>query len=327
MNLGHTILAVFFMLVLASCNGTSSREEPLAGTAPMASVPAATQGQASSRQERVPPPVAKPRPIQSGSPASAQSISPASTGGGESNATARKAAAGAASTASAGQPATAAGSSATVTRDAASGEAGETAAAGSAEQRDGKKNSAVTASPAGKPETSGQLAALESGPAQPLTVEGAGDAIEAPIPPDPPGFEERSLNCDVIEIMGKAIGRRRSRGDEQKIATDEAIDEVVRQTGEARDKRFVFSGRVYGMLIYNLQKDHTVDGFGSYAYSACLVLRGGKALYIPADKASVARLDQGLRTCESGSPATGGLSACIAELMEDVVLRRGAMAE
>ena len=143
-------------------------------------------------------------------------------------------------------------------------------------------------------------------------------AIEPPKPAPPPSFEERSLKCDVIELMGQAIGRGRIRGEPRKPAVDKAIDEVVKETGAVRDKRFVFSGRVYGMLIYQLEREHTVDGFGAYARSACLILRGGKGI-VPADEASDKRLNQVLSLCESGSRSPGELNACISERMEEIV--------
>ena len=143
-------------------------------------------------------------------------------------------------------------------------------------------------------------------------------AMEPPKPAPPPSFEERSLKCDVIELMGQAIGSGRIRGEPRKAAVDTAIDEVVRQTGAVRDKRFVFSGRVYGMLIYQLEQEHTVDGFGAYARSACLVLRGGKGI-VPADEASDKRLNHALSICESSSRTPGELNACISERMEEIV--------
>ena len=224
----------------------------------------------------------------------------------------------------------------TKARDKKTGGAGQTAAAspntatgagatGTAKARDAKIGGVAVAAPAGKPDKPGKVVVLEpdnqGAPAGGATANATGGEI---VPTVSPSFEERSVNCDVIEIMGKAIGRRRSLGEGQKTATNEAIDEVIRQTGEVRDNRFVFSGRVYGMLIYNLRKDHTADGFGAYAFSACLILRGGKAVFIPADKASVTRLEQALKTCESGSPSDDKLKACISESMEDVVRQRGA---
>jgi hypothetical protein len=150
-----------------------------------------------------------------------------------------------------------------------------------------------------------------------------GEQTKAADPPKPPGFEERSLDCNVIELMGKAIGRWRRQGDPRKSATDKAINEVLQQTGGVRDRRFVFSGRVYGMLIYRLKQDHTVEGFGAYAQSACLILRGGKGI-VPADEASESRLDQALTACESGMRALGELNACISGRMEEIVRDRGA---
>ena len=199
---------------------------------------------------------------------------------------------------------------------------------GVTKQQDGTSNKSLAASPTPTPvsklDAPAQVTAGERDPASAAATDGKGGDDGAP---DLPNFVERSLNCDVIEIMGKAIGRRRSQGEKQKSATDAAIDEVIRQTGEERDNRFVFSGRVYGMLIYNLEKDHTADGFGAYAYSACMILRGGKALFIPADKASVARLDQSLKSCESGSLSANVLNACIFKRMEEVVIQRGAVAD
>ena len=142
--------------------------------------------------------------------------------------------------------------------------------------------------------------------------------------PKPPGFEERSLDCDVVELMGKAIGRWRIRDEARKSATDKAITEVLRQTGGVRDNRFVFSGRVYGMLIYQLTPDHTAEGFGAYAHSACLVLRGGKGI-VPADDTSDTLLDQALTVCESGRRASGELNACISRRMENIVRQRGTL--
>ena len=142
--------------------------------------------------------------------------------------------------------------------------------------------------------------------------------------PKPPSFEDRSLACDVVELMGKAIGRWRIRDEPRKPATDKAITEVLRQTGGVRDNRFVFSGRVYGMLIYQLTPDHTVEGFGAYAHSACLILRGGKGI-VPADDTSDTLLDQALTICESGRRASGELNACISRRMENIVRQRGTL--
>lgn len=150
-----------------------------------------------------------------------------------------------------------------------------------------------------------------------------GEQTKAADPPKPPGFEDRSLDCNVIELMGKAIGRWRRQGDSRKPATDKAINEVLQQTGGVRDRRFVFGGRVYGMLIYRLKQDHTVEGFGAYAQSACLILRGGKGI-VPADEASESLLDQALTACESGMRAPGELNACISGRMEEIIRDRGA---
>jgi len=135
-------------------------------------------------------------------------------------------------------------------------------------------------------------------------------------------YADRSLQCDVVLLMGREIGRRRRDGDERKTATNKAIDDVVRATGSERDKRFVFSGRVYGMLIYQLKQDHTPDGFGAYAHAACLILRGRKGI-VPADEASEALLDQAVSNCESRSRGQDDLNACIAERVEQIVLERG----
>lgn len=134
--------------------------------------------------------------------------------------------------------------------------------------------------------------------------------------------EDRSLQCDVVELLGRSIGQWRLRGEEQKSAADKAIDEVVRATGGERDRRFVFGGRVYGMLIYELKQDHTSEGFGAYAHAACLILRGHRGL-IPADDTSAAQLDQALRSCESGAPEADELNDCISERMEQIVRERG----
>jgi len=134
--------------------------------------------------------------------------------------------------------------------------------------------------------------------------------------------EDRSLRCDVVELLGRSIGQWRLRGEEQKSAADKAIDEIVRATGGERDRRFVFGGRVYGMLIYELKKDHTSEGFGAYAHAACLILRGHRGL-IPADDTSAAQLDQALRSCESGAPETDELNDCISKRMEQIVRERG----
>jgi hypothetical protein len=89
-----------------------------------------------------------------------------------------------------------------------------------------------------------------------------------------------------------------------------------------RDKRFVFSGRVYGMLIYQLTADHSEAGFGAYAHSACLILRGGKGI-VPADDVSKKQLDESLANCEAASEDAETLNACIATRMEEIVRQRG----
>jgi hypothetical protein len=89
-----------------------------------------------------------------------------------------------------------------------------------------------------------------------------------------------------------------------------------------RDKRFVFSGRVYGMLIYQLTPEHSDEGFGAYAHSACQILRGGKGI-VPADETSKARLDESLSICEAGSRGPDALKACISVRMEEIVRKRG----
>lgn len=134
--------------------------------------------------------------------------------------------------------------------------------------------------------------------------------------------EDRSLQCDVVELLGRSIGQWRLRGEAQKSAANKAIDEVVRATGGERDRRFAFGGRVYGMLIYELKQDHTSDGFGAYAHAACLILRGHRGL-IPADDTSAAQLDQALRSCESGAPEADELNDCISKRMEQIVWVRG----
>ncbi|MBE9552655.1 MAG: hypothetical protein IMF05_04235, partial [Proteobacteria bacterium] len=150
----------------------------------------------------------------------------------------------------------------------------------------------------------------------------AGDRSKATDSPKPPSFGERSLNCDVIELMGKFIGQRHIRGEPRVEATDKAIDDVLRQTGGARDERFVFSGRVYGMLIYRLARDHSAEGYSVYARSACQILRGGKGI-VPADESSEYQLNQALRTCESGSRTGDELYSCISRRMEEIVQKRG----
>jgi hypothetical protein len=189
---------------------------------------------------------------------------------------------------------------------------------------------AATASPVDEPS---RVAVLrpdrQGGEAGTGTADDPAGVIGLTNPPKPPeaakplSFEERSLDCGVIELMGQAIGRWRRQGEERKPATDKAINEVLPQTGGVRDRRFVFSGRVYGMLIYRLKQDHTVEGFGAYAQSACLILRGGKGI-VPADATSESRLDQALTACESGVRAPGELNACISGRMEKIVRDRGA---
>lgn len=171
---------------------------------------------------------------------------------------------------------------------------------------------------AGDPDAD-ELARLAALP--PDSAEAGVTAEEEEEPRKAASYADRSLQCDVVRLMGGAIGRWRLRGEERKPATDKAIDEVVRDTGNVRDKRFVFSGRVYGMLIYQLTQDHTAEGFGAYAQAACLVLRGGKGI-VPADEASEEKLDQALRTCESTSRGAAGLDACISERMERIVRER-----
>lgn len=131
-------------------------------------------------------------------------------------------------------------------------------------------------------------------------------------------LEDRSLNCDVVELMGQAIGRWRLQGDERKPATDKAIDDVVRLTGAEKDEKFVFSGRVYGMLIYQIEPDHTVEGFGAYAQAACLILRGKEGI-VPADDASQKRLDQSLSACEADAGVAADLTGCVYERMKLLV--------
>ena len=149
----------------------------------------------------------------------------------------------------------------------------------------------------------------------------AADRSKAAARPKPPSFEERSLDCDVIEQMGKFIGQRHIRGEPRVEATDKAIDDVLRQTGGERDERFVFSGRVYGMLIYRLARDHSAEGYGVYARSACRILRGGKGI-VPADESSEYQLNQALRTCESGSRTGDELYSCVSRRMEEIVRKR-----
>lgn len=129
---------------------------------------------------------------------------------------------------------------------------------------------------------------------------------------------DKSLNCDVIELMGEAIGRWRLRGDERILATDKAIDDVLRITGGVRNEKFVFSGRVYGMLIYQIEEDHTEEGFGAYAWSACRILRGQIGI-VPADDASQKRLDESLSFCERRWQASRQLNACIWKRMHKIV--------
>lgn len=168
---------------------------------------------------------------------------------------------------------------------------------------------------AGEAGSSPQVAMLQPGSK-------AGDRSKATARPKPPSFEERSLDCDVIELMGKFIGQRHIRGEPRVEATDKAIDDVLRQTGGARDDRFVFSGRVYGMLIYRLARDHSAEGYSVYARSACQILRGGKGI-VPADESSEYQLNQALRTCESGSRTRDELYSCISRRMGEVVQKRG----
>ena len=168
---------------------------------------------------------------------------------------------------------------------------------------------------AGESEGSPQVAVLQPG-------NKAAGRSKAAARPKPPSFEERSLDCDVIELMGKFIGQRHIRGEPRVEATDKAIDDVLRQTGGERDERFVFSGRVYGMLIYRLARDHSAEGYGVYARSACRILRGGKGI-VPADESSEYQLNQALRTCESGSRTGDELYSCISRRMEEIVQKRG----
>lgn len=166
----------------------------------------------------------------------------------------------------------------------------------------------------GEPGGSPQIAILQPGSK-------VGDRSKAADLPKPPSFRERSLNCDVIELMGKYIGQRHIRGEPRVEATDRAIDDVLRQTGGERDDRFVFSGRVYGMLIYRLERNHSVEGYSAYARSACQILRGGKGI-VPADKNSEYQLNEALRICESGFRKGDELYSCISRRMEKVVQKR-----
>lgn len=169
--------------------------------------------------------------------------------------------------------------------------------------------------PAAQAEASADSATAETASATP-------DQAEPPAPPGKSSFEEDSLDCDVIELMGRAIGRRRLAGEASKPAIDGAIDDVLRQTGGVRDKRFVFSGRVYGMLIYQLKADHSEAGFGAYAHSACMILRGRKGI-VPADDVSKSQLDESLAGCEAHSADPEALDGCIATRMEAIVRQRG----
>ncbi|MEN8196443.1 MAG: hypothetical protein ABFS30_07985 [Pseudomonadota bacterium] len=182
---------------------------------------------------------------------------------------------------------------------------------------DNEEVSAVVSPPdaAGEQADSPRIAMLSPGSK-------TGDRSKAADLPKPPSFGERSLDCDVIELMGKFIGRRHIRGEPRVEAIDKAIDDVLRQTGGARDERFVFSGRVYGMLIYRLARDHSAEGYSVYARSACQILRGGKGI-VPADESSEYQLNKALRTCESGSRTGDELYSCISRRMEEIVQKRG----
>ncbi len=311
MNARRVILSVLLVLALSACTGTASRDESPAQPANGGPTPPVTGNPVRDGQEPVftpvarkrPTPPAKPRPTTPAPAAVAPPAAPPVAQDAASNGTG--------------------GNGETAPTSADEPDAVAIAMTAPVDEPDGPDADAI-AEPMDEP---GQMAMLEpddrDAPAGAGTFGTAAGVMEPPKPAPPPSFEERSLKCDVIELMGQAIGRGRIRGEPRKPAVDKAIDEVVRQTGAVRDKRFVFSGRVYGMLIYQLEQEHTVDGFGAYALSACLILRGGKGI-VPADEASDKLLNQALSICESGSRSPGELNACISERMEEIVRQRRA---
>lgn len=339
MSVGRFILTVLLASMLAGCAGTVARDrtaaEPVARngdpTVQQSRTPAAGQAQAGlDGNGASPPPRARKRPKITAKPhqAAIQGTQP------PKKPDAGVSSGGSAPIAKNSMPAPAEAAQVAQT---SSGDDGVTGLNNSPGQKPAATG--AVADLGGVPAVAPQSAAAEASGAETVTDAGgepedfpriamlspgskAGDRSKATDSPKPPSFEERSLDCDVIELMGKFIGQRHIRGEPRVEATDKAIDDVLRQTGGERDERFVFSGRVYGMLIYRLERDHSAEGYGAYGRSACRILRGGKGI-VPADESSEYQLNQALRTCESGSRTGDELYSCISRRMEEIVQKRG----
>lgn len=285
MSLGRLVLTVLLVLMLAGCAGTTPRDPTTAteeATAQPAKNPAAEQTQATlTGNETSLPPRARKRPQITGEPhrtatqdrepskklgagaspvetvsvpknsvpipADAAQVAQTDTGGGGVVEPEISPGEKAPAVVADAEPEVEAGNM--PTQAIASDERPAFADAGAADSGE----AAAVASPpnaAGEAAESPRVAMLQPGSK-------AGDRSKAIDPPKPPSFGERSLDCDVIELMGKFIGQRHIRGEPRKEATDKAIEDVLRLTGGMRDERFVFSGRVYGMLIYRLERSHS----------------------------------------------------------------------
>lgn len=134
-------------------------------------------------------------------------------------------------------------------------------------------------------------------------------------------FARRTIrDCPVIRRLGEHIGAGRSRGEAEKVAIRSGVDRLAAEQGTERDERTMFTGRVYGILIYRLDEGHSSRIYGPYAYAVCRVFRETNRI-IPVDSGSERFLNQRLSACQRNAVEPAALEACVVRGVRDVVDR------
>ena len=129
-------------------------------------------------------------------------------------------------------------------------------------------------------------------------------------------------HCALIGNLGAAIGAARRRGKDEADAIAEGVDDIARETGLGREHWLVFSGRVYGGVVFRLQSSFETRTYGAYAEFACRTLKGRQKT-IPADAESARLLDAGVARCEIAGGGRDEILACLDETLNPVIDRRG----
>lgn len=127
-------------------------------------------------------------------------------------------------------------------------------------------------------------------------------------------------DCAAIRRMGESIGLSRGRGVPESEAVRDGIDLLTGEFGLARDQKTRFTGRVYGIMLYRLDKGHSAQVQAAYSRAICRVYRDTNQI-IPVDPASERAINERLRSCDRTTTARADLDDCVLRGLLEIVER------